>query len=305
MRVLITGGTGLIGRALADELVSAGDEVVVLSRTPEEARGMPGAVRVELWDALTTGDWAPLAGGPQCADAIVNLAGENIAGGRWTAERKRRIRESRLNAGRAIVEAIEGATRRPRVVIQASGAGYYGFHGDEEVTEESPAGSDFLGQFAVEWEASTSRVQEMGVRWVAIRTGIVLSPHGGALPQMVSRMRWFNAGRLGGGRQWFPWVHIDDEVGAIHFLLKNEAANGPFNLTAPYPVTNAEFSEHVRRELGRPFLIPVPGFALRLLFGEVASTLLQGQRAVPARLLALGYRFRFPDFAHALRNVVR
>jgi len=302
MRVVVTGGTGLIGRAFAADLASDGHEIILLSRDPKRATGLPRGVRIERWDALTADGWGSLADG---ADAIVNLAGESIATGRWTPERKRRIRESRLNAGWAVVQAIEAATHRPGVVIQASGVGYYGPYGEEEVTEETPPGDDFLAQLAIEWEASSTRVQELGVRLVIIRTGIVLSAQGGALSRMMSPFPLLSAGRFGSGRQWFPWIHIADEVGAIRFLIENEVASGPFNLAAPNVVTNAEFSRHLGRELGRPVLVPMPAFALRLLLGEMATAVLDGQKAVPQRLVQMGFIFRFPEVDAALRDLLR
>ena len=307
MRTIITGGTGLIGRALAADLAGDGHEAIVLSRRPERATGLPAGVRAERWDAQTADGWGALADG---ADAIVNLAGEPISGqgfipSRWTAERKGRVRESRLNAGRAVVQAVEAATHKPRVVIQASGAGYYGAHGDEEVTEERPAGNDWFGQVAVEWEASTAAVEAMGVRRVIIRSGVVFSIEGGALPRMLLPFRLFAGGPLGSGRQWFPWIHIADEVGAIRFLIENPAANGPFNLTAPNLLTNAEFSRVAGRVLRRPAFVPVPAFALRLLFGEMSTVLLEGQRAISRRLQDSGFTFRFPEAEAALRDLLR
>lgn len=302
MRVLITGGTGLIGRALAGDLAGDGHQVTVLSRYPERARGVPAGVHVERWDGSTSQGWGSLVNG---ADAIVNLAGENIAEGRWTTERKRRIRESRLSAGRAVVQAIESTAGKPGAVIQASGVGYYGSRGEEEVTEEALPGGDFLAKLAVEWEASTARVQELGVRWAVIRTGVVLSTAGGALPRLLLPFRLFVGGRLGNGRQWFPWIHIGDEVRAIRFLIETEAASGPFNLCAPDPVTNAELSRLLARALGRPALVPVPAFGLRLVFGEMATALLEGQRAVPGRLLEAGFNFRFPEASSALRDLLQ
>lgn len=303
MRVLITGGAGLIGRALAANLIGDGHDVVVLSRDPQRAAGLTSGPRIERWDALTASGWGSLVDG---ADVIINLAGENIAAGRWTPQRKRRIRDSRLSAGRAVVQAVEAAARRPGVVIQASGVGFYGnCSDDEEVTEETPPGDDFLAQLAIEWEGSTSCVRELGVRWVAIRTGVVLSTEGGAMPRMMFPVRLLSAGRFGSGRQWFPWIHIADEVDAIRFLIENEAASGPFNLVATNPVTNAEFARNLGRELGRSLLVPVPALALRILLGEMATALLGGQRAVPRRLLQMGFTFRFQDVGTALRDLLR
>jgi len=302
MRVIITGGTGLIGRALAAELVGAGYEVILLSRDPQRAHGLPVGTGLEAWDGRTSGGWAPLVDG---ARAVVNLAGENLAGGRWTTARKQRIRQSRLNAGQAVVEAVRAAARKPAVVIQASGVGYYGPLGDEEVTEDFPPGSDFLGRLAVEWEASTASVEAMGVRQVVVRTGVVLSGEGGALPRLAFPFRFLLGGPLGNGRQWVPWIHIADEVRAIRFLLEREEARGPYNLVAPNPVANAQLARVLGRVLHRPAWFPVPAVALRLLLGEMSAILLTGQRAVPRRLLEAGFSFRFAEAESALRDLFR
>jgi len=300
MRVLITGGSGLIGRALAAGLARDGNEVIILSRRPERVVGLPVGVVVKQWDGHTTEGWGSQV---DSTDAIINLAGENISTGRWTDERKRAILESRLNAGRAIVAAVEVAASKPRVAIQASGVGYYGPCGDEEITEETKPGHDFLARLAVDWEASTAPLEALGVRRVIIRTGVVLSTAGGALPRMLLPFRFFAVSRLGSGRQWFPWIHIADEVGAIRFLMENERASGTFNLAAPTPLTNAEFSRLLGQCLKRPILIPIPAFALRLLFGEMATALLDGQRAIPKRLLQLGFTFQFPEAGPALKEL--
>jgi hypothetical protein len=307
MRIILTGGTGLIGRALAADLAGDNHEVILLSRAPERVAGLPAGVRAERWDARTAEGWGALADG---ADAIVNLAGESISGqgfipGRWTTERKRRIRESRLNAGRAVVQAVESSSSKPRVVIQASGAGYYGPHGDEDVTEEMPAGNEWFEKVAVEWEASTAQVETLGVRRAIIRSGVVLSIEGGALPRLLLPFRFFVGGPLGSGRQWFPWIHIADEVRAIRFLIENPTAGGPFNLTAPNLLTNAEFSQVIGRVFRRPAFVPVPAFALRLLLGEMSMVLLEGQKAISQRLQDSGFTFRFPEAEVALRDLLR
>ena len=306
MRILITGGTGLIGRALAADLAGDNHEVIVLSRAPERAAGLPTGVRAERWDARTAEGWGALVNG---ADAIVNLAGESIAGegffpSRWTAERKRRIRESRLNAGRAVVQAVELASDKPRVVVQASGVGYYGPRGDEEITEEASPGKDFLAWTAIDWEASTAPVESLGVRRAIIRSGAVLSTKGGALPRMLLPFRLFVGGPFGAGRQWFPWIHIADEVSAIRFLIENPAASGPFNLTASNLLTNADFSRVLGRVMRRPALVPVPAFAMSLLFGEVSTVVLDGQRAISRRLQESGFTLRFPEAEAALRDLL-
>lgn len=300
MRVIITGGTGLIGRALAGELVAAGYPVVVLSRRPEAARGLPAGAEVVGWDGRTADGWGHLADG---AWGIVNLAGESLSR-RWSAERKRRIGESRLNAGQAVVQAVEGARVKPRVVVQSSGIGYYGPRGDEELTEDAPPGRDWLSRLAVAWEASTAPVEAHGVRRAVVRSGVVLSLAGGALPRMMLPFRFFAGGPLGNGRQWLPWIHVADEARAIRFLLESEAASGPYNLAAPQPLTNAQFSRLLGRAMRRPSWLPVPAPALRLLLGEMSIILLTGQRAAPRRLQEAGFSFRFPRLEEALADLL-
>jgi uncharacterized protein (TIGR01777 family) len=301
MLVIITGGTGLIGRPLAASLLSDGHEVVVLSRDPGRVSGLPAAARVVRWDGSSAAGWGDLAEG---AGAIVNLAGENIGDSRWTAKRKQSIRVSRTNAGRAVVEAVLAAAHKPGVVIQSSAVGYYGPRGDEELGEDAPPGSDFLAQVAVEWENSTAAIEEAGVRRAIIRSGVVLAREGGAFPRMVLPFRLFAGGPYGNGRQWVPWVHLADEVGAIRFLIQKDGAHGPFNLGAPSPLTNRQFATVLGRVMHRPSFLPAPAFVFRLLFGEMATVILDGQRAVPNRLLQLGYMFRYPTAAAALRNLL-
>ena len=305
MRVIITGGTGLIGKHLVASLVKDDHEVIVLSRSPALAKGLPARVRVEGWDAKSAKGWGALADG---ADAIVNLAGASIAGEsffptRWTPEYKKLIIDSRVNAGRAVVEAVEQAAQKPRVVIQSSAVGYYGPHGAEPITEETPPGSDFLAQVCVEWEKSTAAVEPMGVRRAVIRTGVVLSFDGGALLRLALPFKLFAGGPLGSGKQPFPWIHPDDETGAMRFLIDNDNASGAFNLSAPNPLTNAEFGRVLGKVMGRPSLMPVPGFAFNILFGEVATVVLDGQRVLPKRLLDMGYTFKFPEAEAALRDL--
>jgi uncharacterized protein (TIGR01777 family) len=309
MRVIITGGSGLIGRALSANLAADGHEILLLSRNPDRVTGLPNSfgassterVRAARWDGHSAEGWGHLADG---AGAIVNLAGESIAAGRWTPERKRRIRDSRVNAGRAVVEAVQAAASKPGLVIQSSGIGYYGPRGDEEITEKDRVGSDFLSQVCIDWEASTAPLDKLGLRRPVIRTGVVLSAQGGALPRMLLPFKLFAGGPLGGGRQWFPWIHIADEVSAIRFLIEHPQATGPFNLSAPNPLTNAQFSRLLGCVMGRPAFMPTPGLALRLLFGEMATVLLDGQQAVPQHLLELGFGFRFPEAEAALRDVL-
>ena len=310
MRAIITGGTGLIGRALTAELAAHGHEVVILSRNPERGGGPPAGARLVAWDGRTAAGWG---GEVEAADVVVNLAGESIAGEslpailfrRWTAHQKQRLLESRVNAGRAVVEAIQAASRKPRLLMQASAVGYYGARRSEELGEGAASGDDALAQVCVEWEASTLAAETQGVRRVIIRTGVVLSPAGGVLPLVILPFRFFMGGRLGSGRQWFPWIHIADEVAAIRFLLENLGAKGAYNLTAPQAVSNAEVSRVIGRVMRRPSLVPVPGFLLRLVLGEKASIVLEGQRPAPRRLLELGYAFHYPEFEGAVRDLLR
>ncbi|RMG99049.1 MAG: TIGR01777 family protein, partial [Chloroflexi bacterium] len=262
MRVIITGGTGLIGRALTNSLANDGHELIILSRQPDRYKGQITNANLVAWDGKTAVSWQHLADG---ADAIVNLAGASIASGRWTPTRKQLIRQSRVQAGQAITQAITAATQKPRVVIQASAVGYYGPCGHETITEDSPVGHDFLANVCQEWEESTAVLETMGVRRAIIRTGIVLSLAGGALPRLVLPYRLFIGGPLGNGRQYMPWIHIADEIRAIRFLIEQENASGPFNLTAPVPLTNREFGQVLGKVMKRPSLLPVPAFALRLL----------------------------------------
>jgi uncharacterized protein (TIGR01777 family) len=306
MRVIITGGTGLIGSHLANQLTAEGHEVIVLSRTPTQAKGLASNVRVEAWDAKTPTGWGSLVNG---TDVIINLAGANIAGegffpSRWTDERKKLIIDSRVNAGKAVVAAIEAADTKPAVVIQSSAVGYYGIHPNSvNITEDSPSGNDWLSDVCRQWEASTQAVEAMGVRRAIIRTGVVLSFEEGALSRMALPFKLYAGGPFGSGKQPFSWIHPDDEIGAIDFLIKTVGASGPFNLTAPNPLTNAEFARVLGKVMNRPSLIPVPGFAMNMMFGEVATVVLDGQRVLPKRLLELGYRFKFSDAEAALRDL--
>ncbi|MBA3871571.1 MAG: TIGR01777 family protein [Anaerolineae bacterium] len=306
MRVIITGGTGLIGRALANSLAHDHHEVIVLSRNTNKTSGLDGTVKVVGWDGRTAQGWGSLVDG---AGAIVNLAGESIAGegfppSRWTKERKKRIVESRLNAGKAVVEAITAATNKPEVLIQSSAVGYYGTHGSEDITEDHAPGDDFLARTCVQWEAVTAPVEKMGVRRVIIRTGILMSTKGGVLPQLSIPFKLFVGGRIGDGKQQMPWIHIDDEVGAIRFLIDTPSASGAYNLSAPEVLSDAELGTVLGRVYKRPSFFPTPAFVFKLAFGELAILLTEGQRAVPKRLQEAGYQFLYPKAEPALKELV-
>lgn len=308
MQVIITGGTGFIGSLLSDVLIKAGHEVIVLTRNAaRRPSSLAAAARLVEWDALTGKGWSQLI---HADTVIVNLAGEPIEGGgfipkRWTDERRKRILESRLNAGKAVVDAVENAAVKPQAVIQSSAVGYYGYSDDRILTEEASAGSDFLAEVCVQWEASTTAVESMGIRRPIIRTGLPLHKDEGVLPRLVLPFKLFGGGPMGNGKQYYPWIHIDDEIGAIHFLIDSKDATGPYNLTAPNPVTNKEFAKILGKVMKRPSWMPVPGPALRLMLGEVANLALKGQRVVPARLEQSGYNFKFPHLEGALVDLLR
>lgn len=298
---MIAGGTGLIGSALAERLALAGREVVVLSRRAPEELNLVRGCRAVRWDGRTSRGWLAEAEG---AAAIVNLAGETIAGWRWTAARKRRILASRLEATAAVVAAIGEARSPPRALLQASGVSFYGDRGDELVDESSAGpGVGFLAQTAAAWERASEPAGQRGTRRVLLRTGLVLARQGGALPKIAFPFRFGLGARLGNGRQWMPWIHLVDEVGAIEHLLVDESARGPFNLVAPAPMRNADFTRQLAMALRRPAFLVAPAFVLRLVLGEMALLVLGGQRAVPRRLVESGYRARFAELAPALADV--
>lgn len=307
MQIIITGGTGLIGRASVASLVKDGHGVTILSRRAEPVPGLGSKVQFVQWDGQTAKGWGHLAND---ADAIVNVAGESIGGTgliptRWTEERKRRILESRTNAGKAIVETLKAVTGKQPALIQSSAVGYYGPTGNAEITEVWPAGNDFLAKVCVQWEASTQPVVALGVRRVVIRTGLVLTPQGGVLPRLMLPFKLFAGGPLGSGKQWYPWIHLDDEIRAIRFLIETPAATGAFNLTAPMPVTNHELSHVLGKVMQRPAFIPAPAFALQLVLGEMSTLVLDGQRAIPTALAKVGFKFVFSDAESAVRNMLR
>jgi uncharacterized protein (TIGR01777 family) len=301
MRVIITGATGFIGRALTEYLVHDGYEIVVLSRNPG-IKSESNKITFIQWDPKNPSGWTNYVVG---AYAIVNLAGENISAGRWTQKRKLTILESRLNAGTAIVEAVKRINEKPKVIVQASAIGYYGSRGDEILEESSSPGSGYLPEVAQKWELSTKEIESLGVRHVIIRTGIVLGKDGGALPRLIRPFRFFAGGPLGNGKQWFSWIHLEDEIKAIRFLVENEDLNGAFNLTAPSPLVMKDFCKVLGGVMHRPSWLKVPGLMLRLIMGEMAEALLlTGQRVLPKRLLEAGYRFSYPDVEPALTQIL-
>ena len=298
MKIAVTGATGTIGRPLVRALLERGDEVTVLSRDPDRARAALGSVEAAGWPDPTAQP-APteaLAG----RDAVIHLMGEPVAQ-RWSVHAKRGIRDSRVLGTRNLVRALRASEPRPRALISQSATGWYGSRGDERLDESEPAAGDFLARVCADWEAEARAAEELGARVVTCRTGVVLAAGGGALERMLPPFKLGIGGPIAGGRQYLPWIDLEDEVAALLFCLDHEGATGPVNLTAPEPVTNKEFSRALGRVLHRPAVAPVPAAALRLLFGEMASIITVSQRAVPRRLDQLGYRFRQPSLERSLR----
>ncbi|HEY3865004.1 MAG TPA: TIGR01777 family oxidoreductase [Solirubrobacteraceae bacterium] len=304
MRVTVTGASGLIGAALVTELRERGAQVTVLSRDAAQAAEALGVEAVG-WDPLREPAPAQALAG---ADAVVHLAGENIAQ-RWSARAKRAIRDSRVLGTRNLLAGLEAAgesepARRPRTLISGSAVGYYGARGEEPLDEDAPAGNDFLADTCVAWEAQARKAEALGMRVVLLRTGVVLDRDGGALAKMLPPFRLGVGGPVAGGDQYISWVHREDLVGMIAAALEDERWSGPVNGTAPEPVSNREFSHALGRALHRPSLLPVPGFALGLLYGEMAEIVTTGARVMPAKALVLGYEFRHPELGEALRSAL-
>jgi len=303
MRIVIAGGTGFLGRPLSAALVADGHDLVFLIRGSSPPAGQSGATGARTRAVTWTpgGDAGPWAAEIDGAGAVINLAGESIAAKRWTAAQKRRILDSRLQATRSLVAAVRGAAAAPPVFVSGSAVGYYGPLGDEIATEERPAGSDFLAQVCVQWESEARRAASDRTRVVCIRTGIVLDADGGALPHMLPPFRFGVGGPVGSGRQYWPWIHREDWIALVRWVIQTPAAEGAINATAPTPVTNADFARALGRALHRPAFMPAPGFALRLLLGDMADgLLLSGQRATPSKAERLGFHFRYPRVDDAL-----
>ena len=306
MKAVIAGGSGLIGQALIDEFSKNGYEVVILSRNPERKGVKLNEAEVIQWDGRTQGDWVNYING---ADAVINLAGASIAGDsvlkmRWTAKRKAQILQSRVDAGKAITKAIQSIERKPGVLVQSSAVGIYGPLRDEIVDEDHPLAQDFLAGVCRDWEKSTKDVEALGVRRVIIRTGLVFSKEGGIFPLLRLPFSLFIGGPLGSGIQYLSWIHNDDVVGGISYLVEQDHAAGIYNLTSPDPISNKAFSREMGVRWNRPAWLPVPAFAMKLALGEVSTLALDGQRVVPARLIKSGYRFKYKNLEDALIDLL-
>lgn len=310
MRVIVAGSSGLVGTELISSLLRDGHSVVRLLRPGSTAQssGSANEAMVE-WLARSANEARPFGNDQDTvegADAVVNLAGASIAGGRWTEERKALLRSSRVQTTRQLVAAIGSLRNRPRVLVSASAIGYYGDRGDEVLTEESKPGRDFLSGVAQEWEAEAVKAETLGMRAVRARFGVILSKNGGALKQMMRQFQLGVGGRLGSGRQWMSWVTLEDVVGILRWTLEGASLAGAVNVVAPQPVRNAEFTEELAQAMRRPAIFPAPAFALRLALGEMADALLlSSQQVKPARLEQAGYRFLHPDLPNALTSLLR
>ena len=294
MTLLIAGGSGFLGTALAKAFRAAGHRVMILTRRPQREGDV-------LWSTKPTDTtWRHAL---ERSDAVINLAGASIAGARWTDERKREIRASRIAPTVSLVSAIAAATRPPAVFISSSAVGIYGVRGDEVITEETPAGTDFMASLCRDWETRALEASSRS-RTVLLRSGVVLAREGGALPQLALPFRLFAGGPVGTGQQYLSWISLADWIGIVRWTLTKNHVSGPLNLTAPAPVTNAEFASTIGRVLGRPSFVPTPAFAVRFALGELADALiLGGQRVVPTRATALGYEFKHETLEHALREI--
>jgi uncharacterized protein len=297
MKVLVTGSSGLVGTALVEELKRAGNTVVRLVR--------PGSASTSRYTEGFDVEWNPetgaLGGAAVGADAVVNLAGASIAGGRWTESRKKLLRSSRVDSTDALVNALARMAIRPRVLVSASAIGYYGNRGEEELTEESASGDDFLSATARDWEASAMKAEAIGIRVARMRFGVILAKEGGALPQMARPFKFGVGGKLGSGHQWMSWVTLVDAVRILRLALEEGSVRGAVNVVSPQPVRNEEFTREIARMLHRPVIFAAPEFALKMVLGEMAGPLLfASQRVLPARLEKLGYKFIHPELGSAL-----
>lgn len=307
MKLIIAGGTGFLGAPLAEMYAEEGHDVRVLTRSlmagdtrHDPGTGMPGITRVGWNPDGKSGPWASVLEG---ASALINLAGESLAAKRWNPARKAQLRDSRIRATRSLAAALKAASTPPPVFISGSAVGYYGPTGDAPLNETSPPGSDFLAQLCQDWEREALVAARNDVRIVLLRTGIVLERSGGALPQMMLPFRFFAGGKIGSGRQYISWIHRLDWVEIVRWLVQSANVSGPVNATAPEPVTNKTLAKTIGRAMRRPALVPVPGFALKIAVGELADSLLTGQRVLPAVAQKNGYHFRYPDIDQAFRGM--
>jgi uncharacterized protein (TIGR01777 family) len=301
MQIVVTGGTGFIGRPLCASLCQDGHRVTLLTRRIETQWPCGSIVTAVEWNGREAGSWEQCLDG---ADAVINLAGAPIADGRWNDARKRLLMDSRVLTTRLLVEALSRCSSRPQTLINASGIGYYGASDDRVLDEGAARGQDFLSYLCILWEAEALRAAELGVRVVMLRTGMVLEQDGGALPKMLLPFRFFAGGPIMPGTQWVSWIHRHDHIGLIQWLLTTTSVSGPVNAVAPEAVTMNQFCHALGRALHRPSWLPVPGFALHLALGELGTLMTTGQRVIPAKALSRGYVFQYPKLEPALRAIL-
>ena len=301
MKILITGGTGFVGKQLTSRFIQEGNEVSILTRSLKEWGQLPKGISYLQGDPTQKGPWQEAI---PSHDVIINLAGASIFS-KWSEEYKKLIRDSRVFTTRNIIEGIPSKFEKEISLFSTSAVGYYGFHGDEELDEESPPGNDFLARLAIEWEAEALKAKEKGTRVVITRFGIVLGEKGGALGQMIPLFKKFIGGPIGSGQQWFSWVHIKDLAEAFAFLIKHPEISGPVNVCSPNPVKNKDLAKALGRALHRPSFMPAPAFMIKLVLGEFGSVILEGQRVLPRRLLKKGFTFQYPDIDKALQSIIQ
>jgi uncharacterized protein (TIGR01777 family) len=299
MKILMTGGTGFVGTQLTSRLIQDGHEVTILTRSPKGSERRVAGISYVQGDPAQKGPWQETI---KDHDGIINLAGASIFS-KWTEKHKKAIRESRVKTTQNIVEGIPSRPERPITLFSTSAVGYYGFHGDEELFEESPPGNDFLAQIAVEWEGEALKAKDKGARVVITRFGIVLGEKGGALSQMIPLFKKYIGGRIGSGKQWFSWIHIKDLAEAFAFLLKHAEISGPVNVCSPNPIRNKDLARALGKALRKPSFMPAPGFMIKLVLGEFGSVILEGQRVIPKKLLENGFVFQYADIDKALQSI--
>ncbi len=307
MKIVIAGGSGFLGSPLAEMYAEDGHDVRVLTRSLQSGEtrhdpgtGVPGITRVGWKADGSTGPWATVV---EAADGVINLSGESLASKRWSVEAKKQLRESRLLATRSLATAIRAAASPPAVLVSGSAVGFYGPADSRAITEADPAGSDFLAGLCADWEREAHQAERPGTRVVLLRTGVVLERSGGALPEMMRPFKFFVGGPIGSGRQYVSWIHRLDWIEIVRWIIQTPSVSGPVNATAPHPVTNRHLSTALGRAMHRPSLLPAPGFAVKIVLGEFANTVLTGQRVLPARAQKEGYHFRYPEIEQAFRGI--
>jgi len=303
MKIVVAGGSGFIGSKLIQRLTEDKNEIVLLTRRQKIiSRTQNDLIKTVQWDGKTLGNWVEYVDG---SDVVINLSGENIANKRWSKEQKLKLFQSRTEPTKAIINAIANAKQKPKLLINASASGYYGYDSKDIITESYSKGTGFLAELCLSWEQAALEAEKNNVRVILIRTGIVLDPNQGALKKMILPYKFFVGGPLGSGKQWFPWIHIDDVINIIIFVLKNDKLSGAINVSSPQPITMREFSKKLGKAIRRPSWISVPSFALKILLGEMSAMLIGGLQMIPKKLIDNGFVFKYSNIDDALNNLLR